>query len=320
MKKTLATLLAAATFAIVGCEEEKETQEEPQQTTQNQTNVAGIGQYFRLGRTNNAAALKFTKDNQGTTYDLEFRAKNGAGWIITTTPQVDGTRTGELVYSGETFEVVYQPSNRTVTFDANGSGIIDDFDKLEYLVIRDETKNVSLGQHAILKDQNGEEELVTFEKYSPTQAEFKRVNFGTTTQVQLSLLPSGSLAGDLTIDGRNYAVVVQQNGYVRIDLNGDGTIENHNPTGYPLRPHGNRETFDINQQKALVVNTTQYDITPTDIFSDYKTNLTVNGQTLNNCERGGSYTLTDGSLLEIVDVAPQTSTNDAKITVNIRRN
>lgn len=320
MRKTLATLLTAATFALLGCEEEKENQEEPQQKTQTQTNVAGIGQYFRLGRADNTVALKFTKDNQGTTYDLEFRAKNGTGWIITTTPQVDGTRLGELVFNGETFEVAYQPSNRTITVDANGSGIIDDLDKLEYLVIRDETKNISIGQHAILKDQNGEEEAVTFEKYSPTQAEFRRTPFGSTVQVQLSLLPSGSLAGDLSIDGRNYGVVIQQNGYVRMDLNGDGTIENHNPTGYPLRPHGNRETFNLGQQKTLTVNTTPYDITPTAIFSDYKTNLTVNGQTLNSCERGGAYTLTDGSLLEITDIAPQTSSNGAKVTLNIRRN
>lgn len=42
MRKTLATLLAAATFAILGCEEEKDKKEEPQDSSPNQTNVAGI--------------------------------------------------------------------------------------------------------------------------------------------------------------------------------------------------------------------------------------------------------------------------------------
>jgi len=319
MRKTLAVLLAAATFAIMGCEEEKEKKEE-QPATAHQTNVAGIDQYFKIGRADTAIALKFVKDNSSSSYDLEFRTKNGAGIIITTTPNIDGTRSGELVYNGITFNVLYKPSNRTVTLDANGSGLIDDLDELEYLVIKDETKNISLGQHAVIVDQNKQEEIVTFETYSPVTAIFRRSTFGTTVPVQLSLQPSGSLAGDLTLDGRNYGVVVQQNGYVRMDLNGDGTIENHNPTGYPLRPHGNRETFNLNQQKSLTVNSTQYDITVTDIFSDYKASLNVAGQTLNFCERGASYSLTDGSLLEIVDVAPQTSVNSAKVTLNIRRN
>jgi hypothetical protein len=318
MRKTLATLLAAATFAILGCDEEKEKKEEPQDSSPNQTNIAGLDQYFRLGRADTSIALKFSKELPNG--DLEFRTRNGAAYQITTTPQITGKRVGELVYDGITFILEYAPSEKKVTLDANGSGIIDDFDKLEYLVIRKETEGISVGQHAVLIDQNKQEEMMTFLTYSPTQATFKRTSMGTQIPVSLSLHPSGSLIGDLTLDGRSYAVVIQQNGFARIDLNGDGTIDQHTPSGYPLRPYGNFETFNLNQQKALIVNSVQYDITPTVIFSDYKTNLTVNGQTLTNCERGASYTLTDGSLLQVIDVAPETSTNAAKVSLNIKRN